>query len=191
MRAWWLATWQIVFTPGRFYRRLRMRGRAGRDQAFASWTYRAIVAGALLWVLAVAVYDSRNPLRPDWLMLVSICSFFSVAAAIGCWIGHRIIAAAVFTWWALRSPLPDGRWAAKVIAYESAFLWVFCTFWGLLVTSFMLFDEWISRSLAPHARWFLLAPAEFWVVVLGTCGLGAVWLWRYRIAYRAIRWSNF
>jgi hypothetical protein len=27
--------------------------------------------------------------------------------------------------------------------------------------------------------------------LVGTLGLGALWLWRYRIAYRAIRWSNF
>jgi hypothetical protein len=74
---------------------------------------------------------------------------YSLAAAVGCWCGHRTIAAGVFTWWAVRKALPDGRWAAKVIAYESAFLWAFCTYWGVLITTFLLFGNWISNSLTP------------------------------------------
>lgn len=191
VRAWAAATRQTLFTPGRFYKRLRLRGGAAREHAFSRWTYRAIALGALAWIGALVACARIQYGLPPMRGVILVGSVLSLAAAVGCWVGHRTIAAGVFTWSALRYPLPDGRWAAKVITYESAFLWVFCTYWGLLATSFLAFDRWISRSLAPDAQWFLIAPAEFWVVLLGTCGLGAVWLWRYRIAYRAIRWSNF
>jgi hypothetical protein len=189
--AWAAATGQIVFRPGRFYKRLALRGGAAREHAFARWTYRAIALGAMAWVTCLIVYSSVLFGAPRDFRVFVAGGVFSLGAAVGCWAGHRTIAVGVFMWWAVLRPLPDGRWAAKVIAYESAFLWVFCTFWGVLATSFMVFDQWISRGLAPGLRWVLGAPAEFWVVVLGTCGLGAGWLWRYRVAYRAIRWSNF
>ena len=37
---------------------------------------------------------------------------FGLAAGLGCWLGHRVIAAAVYSWWLLRGALPDGRWGA-------------------------------------------------------------------------------
>ncbi len=82
------------------------------------------------------------------------------------------------------------RWALKVMAYESAFLWVFCSFWGLLITSFLFFEDWISDALG-RQPWLGTVPAEVSVIAQGTIGLGAVWLWRYRIAFLTIRWSNF
>jgi hypothetical protein len=190
--AWASATRQIILTPRLFYGRLRLRGGTAGERSFSRWTYGAIALGALVWLACCALYGTLLHGSPPPLIVVT-CGIgaFALATGVGCWCGHRTIAASVFTWWALRDPLPDGRWAAKVIAYESAFLWVFCVYWGLLLTSFFLFDGWIGRSLTGGRAWYMGFPAEVWVVVLGTCGLGAVWLWRYRIAYRAIRWSNF
>jgi len=34
-------------------------------------------------------------------------------------------------------------------------------------------------------------PPEAAVLLGGTLALAAVWLWRYEVAYRQIRWSNF
>ncbi|HRT41439.1 MAG TPA: hypothetical protein P5223_05190 [Phycisphaerae bacterium] len=132
------------------------------------------------------IYDDWPPV----MFFAFLVTGFGLAAAVVCWCGHRTIAAGAFTWWTQREPLPDGRWALKVMAYESAFLWVFCTFWGLLITSFLFFEDWISDALGRQA-WLGTVPAEVSVIAQGTIGLGAVWLWRYRIAFLTIRWSNF
>jgi hypothetical protein len=91
--------------------------------------------------------------------------------------------------------LPDYAWAAKVVAYESAFLWVVCCLWGILVGSFILAEDWITQLIRhlidPSFRLPLRTPVEVVVLLFGTAALGVLWLWRYRTALRAIRWSNF
>jgi hypothetical protein len=106
----------------------------------------------------------------------------------GCWFGHRGLAALVASYWLVRGELPDFRWASKVLAYESTFLWAFCAFWSAIFTSFSFWNDWISRLLTGRSRAGLF---EILALFGGTVVLAGVWLWRYRIAYRAIRWSNF
>jgi hypothetical protein len=192
LESWLRTTWTIVFSPRRFYGSLKLRTPGTTERGFAVWNYFLIACGACVWGSAMVLFLSAlyGPAPDLGGILFAVCGA-AVWATLGCWCGHRVIAAAVTSWWLLRNPLPDGRWAAKVIAYESAFLWVFCCFWGVLASSIACFQDWISDLFAPDFRWRLGMPVEFWALLLGTSVLGAVWLWRYRIAYRAIRWSNF
>jgi hypothetical protein len=133
----------------------------------------------------------RMRFGPDLAEVLAYAGVMMFWTPLCCWLGHRTIAAAVITWWLLREYLPDHAWAAKVMAYESAFLWTFCCFWGVLVSSFILWQNWITRLIGLGFERALRAPTEIAVLLLGTAGLGVLWLWRYRIAGRAIRWSNF
>ena len=138
---------------------------------------------AMSWRLAGGCREVLLDLAP-----AGVTVLVAVAA---CWLGHRVLAAVTFSVWLLQRELPDFRWAAKVIVYETAFLWVFGVFWGVLVTSFYFAGPWISSLLGRQAWPVFGPPVEVYVVMLGTIGLAAVWFLRYRIAYRAIRWSNF
>jgi len=127
-------------------------------------------------------------LRDDWGGLAIVLTALVLLGLAGCWFGCRLIAAAAVSVWMARQALPDYRWAAKVVVYESVFLWVFCGFWGTLVSSFILFEEWISRLLGLPR---FAGVGEVLTLFGGTGVLGLWWLIRYHVALRAIRWSNF
>ena len=91
-----------------------------------------------------------------------------------------------------RRSLPDSRWAAKIVAYESAFLWVFCVCWGLMIAGLMIFGEVLGEIIGPRGLlgWGITDEANA-MIFLMTLTLGLIWLWRYRLARRAIQWNNF
>ncbi len=191
----WIETcWRVLLRPRSFYSRLKLRPHARAAASFAVWNYVLLGLGGAAWV---CVTGWLLYLTSEWLFSPNIAEVLAYAGAmlfwtpLCCWLGHRTIAALVITWWLLRGYLPDYAWAAKVVAYESAFLWAFCCYWGFLVFSFILGGGWISRLIVPGFLRAFGVPAEIAVLLLGTAGLGVVWLWRYRIAGRAIRWSNF
>jgi hypothetical protein len=96
------------------------------------------------------------------------------------------------SWWIVHGTLPDSRWGETVIRYESAFLWIFFLCNGSLITSFFAWGQWLTdmqRSIGMSMIFFL--PAEI-LAVLGLNGsLCCLWLYRYHIAAKAVRWSNF
>jgi hypothetical protein len=190
-RSWLISGLAVLFRPRAFYRRLKLRTPAGADAGFAAWHFLAIASGALVWtaVMLAVLSKMRGPPPPGVFprILIRACGVV-VWGTLGCWLGHRVIAASVVTWWLLRGGLPDGRWAAKIVAYEAAFLWVFCAYWGLLVTSLAVLNSWVSRLMG-FSRWS--GRGEVLALFLGTLGLGVLWVIRYGIAYRAVRWSNF
>ncbi|MEE8169648.1 MAG: hypothetical protein V3T70_03790, partial [Phycisphaerae bacterium] len=98
---------------------------------------------------------------------------------------------AASTVWAVRRTLPDFRWSRKVIEYETAYLWLFCAYNGTLITSFFKLDDlWsiVDRSLF---RGIFIMDVRPGLIIYGNAALILLWLWRYRIITRAIRWSNF
>lgn len=194
--AWWATSYQVLRRPQVFYRALKLRTPARHEARFARRHYLWIAFGALVWACGMFVWLSRQhgPPRTEELpeVLVVACAAITLGV-MGCWLGHRVIAALVVSYWLARGSLPDFRWAAKVMAYETTFLWVFCGFWGVLLGSFTVVEWWLSALLgSPGWPLFWLGmPVEAWMVAGGTLLLTLVWLWRYTIAYRAIRWSNF
>lgn len=189
---WWTTVVEVLLRPGRFYAELRLRTPRSAEAGFAACNYVLIAAGGLAWaaLMFAAMSAWYGPPTPEeWRMAVTVVSAAVVFGVVGCWAGHRAIAAAVATYWLARRSLPDFRWAAKVIVYETAFLWVFCGFWALFLTSLAVVPDWPSRLLGRGRA--LGLPLELPVLAAGTLGLGGVWLWRYARACRAIRWSNF
>ncbi len=197
----WLATsWVVLCQPRAFYRALQLRTPPGADLGFSTWHYVLIACGAAVWAgVMLAVLSLKEGPPPAGVLptiLVYGCSVI-LWGTLGCWLGHRALAALVVSWWlsaAADGRLPDGRWAAKVVTYETVFLWVFCALWGVVIGSYVVRGPWLSHWIVPDARpvFFVLGlPLEAWAIVMTTVALGAVWLWRYEVAYRAIRWSNF
>ncbi len=184
----WMATAVAsLLRPREFYRAARLRAPLRADSGFATLNLVLIACAALLWAgLATQIMSLRHgPLPDDFPVFLAA---LIALGTFGCWLGHRVIAAVVVSWWLARVALPDFRWATKAIEYESSYLWVFCVFWGLMLSSLLAFETWISRLIG-FAGFF---PAgEFLAIVGGTLLLAVIWLIRYTIAYRAIRWSNF
>jgi hypothetical protein len=187
VRSWIASTLAVLFRPAAFYRALQVRGPQTRAHRFAVWhsvlLYPAAAAGLLL-ILHTA--EPSALLRgEEWLYFGGAILW----GTIGCWFGARIIGAVVVTWWLARGALPDYQWAVHVIRYESAFLWAFCTFWGLLLLSFAHYENWISRLLLANPS--IVPVGEIASVVGGTALLAVGWCWRYAVALRAIRWANY
>ena len=192
--AWLETAGTVLFAPRRFYDGLQLRSPGSTERGFAGWTYVLIGLGAFSWAAVMFLAMGLIGRGPTYFYveLLFVFAVYAMTAAIGCWLGHRVIAAVVVSWWLARGMLPDGRWAAKVIAYESTFLWVFCAYWGVLGSSFMLLEDWMTQTFGRGPGWLPLGmPVEVAVVLLGTLALGIVWLWRYRVARRAIQWNNF
>ena len=123
---------------------------------------------------------------------VGICVMMGLMVTLTSWAGHRIMAAVAATWWFVRKSLPDGRWAAKIVAYESVFVWPFLAYLGLLAASFALGEDWLSRLFGRRPVHLpVYMPPEGLAVLVVIPAYGLLSLWRYRIALRSIRWSNF
>ena len=191
--SWLRSSWAVLWRPRRFYEHVRLRGPWADAAGFAALNYVLIGLLAAVWVFAMIASQERARPSSDFPLTERICipAIYGFGAPVGCWLAHRALGALVTTWWLIRGRLLDYRWAAKVIAYESVFLWVFCAFWGMLATSFVLREDWLSRLLGTRFIYPLGMPPEAAVLLGGTLALAAVWLWRYEVAYRQIRWSNF
>lgn len=186
----WLATaLMVLVSPRRFYQRLRLRTPLEAALRFATWTYATLGLGAAVWLSCMVLLPSNGP-EPDELPFAVGVGLTIVPLV--CWFGHRLGGAAVCAAWIAWRSLPDMEWAARIIAYESAFLWVFCTCWGLLVSSFMIWGAWISDTIGERFFANAFRSAGEAVAIFGVTALcAALWLRRYVIAMRAVRWSNF
>lgn len=196
LAAGWLATsYEVLFQPGSFYRALKLRTPLAEDRGFGTWHYALLASVALLWAWAMTVLlwlRHGLVLQGQWPALALGNCAAVVYGVSGCWLGHRLFAAVVVSFWLARDALPDCRWARKVLEYETTFLWAFCCFWGALLPSFLLFDLWISGLINQGRPVFYLGPPlEAWALLAGTAVLAVLWLRRYQVAYRAIRWSNY
>jgi len=195
LREWFQTVQMVVLLPRDFYGRLRLQTALAPATAFAMRNYVLIGVGAALWVLLMwwAEEAGVGLFASGWAEVLALLLTFLVWAPLACWFGHRLIGAIVITWWIARRALPDTRWAAKVLAYESAYLWVFCVFWGIFATTFVLAGEpWISDRFGTEFFFAVFRmPGEAVVLLGGTALLALGWLWRYVVALRAIRWSNY
>lgn len=189
LRAWAHTTRWVLLDPRMFYRRLRLRTSPAAEAGYATVQFVLLGAGAALWAIGmVLIVILREGLPPtdEWWLIVGAGAAMILNGLCACWLGHRVLGAFVISAWIAQRALPDFRWVAKVLAYESAFLWVFCASWGLLLSTFVTYNNWISALLGSSGD-----AAETLTILVGTLLLVGVWLWRYSIAYRSIRWSNF
>jgi len=189
--AWARTSFAVLVHPQRFYGRLKLRTPDAAARRFAVWHY--VLLGLAAGSLADAIYLFEEPgihLRSS--ELIEMGSVFAFTVPLGGWLIHRTVGAVAATVWLVRGTLPDSQWALKVIAYETAFLWVFGAYNGGFIVSFFFFDLWMMRT--NPGRSFMMAfgmPPEAASVLGGTGVLCLLWLWRFFRAGAAIRWSNF
>ena len=192
--AWFATAWQVLVRPRVFYRTLPLRTPELWDHAFAIRNYLFILLGAAVWTGILLCYALVQYGPPDanvlWMVTFYVGALV-LSGVFGCGFGHRVVGSFIVSVWLVRRALPDFRWAAKVLAYECVFVWVFCVYWGLLVTSFVVCPGWLSWFASRFYFGYVPAPPEMVVLVLGTLALGVVWILRYRVVHRAIRWANF
>jgi hypothetical protein len=194
-RSWWADSAVLLLRPQAFYRRLKLRTPPHAEHRFAFWSYIGLSCAALVWAYAMMAYVFVNyapPSRWEFPAIVVGGIGATLTGVCGCWLGHRVLAALVFVLWIAHRGLADFRYAAKVVACESVFLWVFCGYWGVLATSFALDPLWLTRLTA---YLIVYSPprgaVENLAILGGTLVLATVWCMRYRAAYAAIRWSNY
>lgn len=182
---WLSTTIAVIFSPTRFFGSLKLRLPTKEADRFALWTYVAIgIYAACVCLLIFTIVLARLGGAPEVFACFLPFLFFLLVPLI-CWSVHRIVGAVVTSWFIVRQVLPDARWARAVMAYETAYLWVFCLYSSGLLISFALFDTWVRR-----VAWMFRLDEPV-VIFLGNCLLGLLWFLRYGIAYRNIRWSNY
>jgi len=195
--SWVTTSLAVLAGPGVFYRRLRLRTPEKLGRRFALWHYVVLGFAGAAWALMVAVIIERkmefvsDRQRFENLVLVPATVFLWVP--ICAWVIHQTTTALMVSWALARAELTDIRSMRKVAAYESVFLWLPGLFVGGLVGSFIAWDTWISQRLfgAPGLSGLRGAPAEATVLWVGVLGLFVLWLRRYYVAIRAVRWANF
>jgi hypothetical protein len=195
LAGWLRTTLFVLFRPSRFYAALQLRTGRAAERGFTTWTFPAIWCGAVVWASGILLADMlTSRWRPPLGYVVSEILHASTVIAIGtlcCWAGHRVGAAVMATWCFARGSLPDGRWMARICTYEVAFLWAYCILWGLLFTAIVILVSLAGPSRFLFSGWFWGIPLPFWAWLGITAALSFVWLWRYWIACRAVRWNNF
>ncbi|MCH7701024.1 MAG: hypothetical protein IID37_05000 [Planctomycetes bacterium] len=192
MHAWVRAFMAVLFEPKRFYGAMRVRTGDETAVTFGRWNHVLLGVGGGCWVLFTFLTLLPKQLGPTLDELLVMAPAAGLATVLACWLGHRLGAALVVSLWMVRRCLPDYRWACKVIEYESAFLWVFCVFWGVLAAAGAL-DARLQTNLLGSFVMVGPMPLPLGLVVFlgGTVTLSVGWYWRYQIALRAIRWNNF
>jgi hypothetical protein len=197
LAAWLTDSLSVILQPGRFYGRLRLRDSSAAERRFATWHYPAIWLGAAVWIVSILVWLNVGPPPRDqggllmgaWLIL-SLCNLITLMG----WAVKRLVAAVATTVWFAAGWIRDGRWAARVVAFETAFLWVFCAFNGLFVTSLVIDDKWLLKlqeAIVGHRFSLFGVPPEPLLVMTGNLSLIVLWLLRYRRILRAVQWNNF
>ncbi|MBK8268717.1 MAG: hypothetical protein IPK83_10615 [Planctomycetes bacterium] len=186
----WLETvGDCLLWPHRIYGAMQMKKAFAESVRFARWHFGVMAVGAALW--AILLTQTQSEL--GWPVYLFVPLMAAAAASLAGWFWHRLVGAIVFTYAVAQKLFTDAQWGRHVLMYESAFLWVFCAFNGLMITSFIVFDgNWISHFFTGRQLFFFLGmPLELFVILMGNLVLTLAWFYRYSIAIRAVRWSNF
>ena len=184
---WWATTAAVLLAPRRFYTALcvRMPGLAARR--FARRHYLAVGTATAVWVFCLGLSDD---LLGDEEYLFFCCVVSLVVPLLG-WVTHRGVGAVAATGWIWSGTLRDFRPARKVLAYETTYLWVFCLYNGLLITSLIQDSGWMVGVFSGFTYRLVGLSPEVAAFAFGNGALCLVWLWRFRTAIRAVRWANF
>jgi len=177
-----------LFTPGAFYSRLTMRTGPQRDAAFRVRHHAAILIGAATWITTLICYDiDHRSLRwDDYLGIFA----GSMGATIGGWTVQHAVGGIVCLVWFIRGSLPDMRWGLRVINYDTVYLWLFCLFNGSMITSFVMFEDWIGDQIG---RWNRATGVPTAVLAMAIPNLTLIGYWFVRLfrGGQAVRWANF
>ncbi|MFQ5502504.1 MAG: hypothetical protein ACE5EQ_09430 [Phycisphaerae bacterium] len=190
---WLASSLTLVVSPGYFYGRLKLRTPPDEDVWFARrhfvalGIFGAFFAGAMTFMIGIKVGSA-----PPTGVFCGIPLIALLLVPLVCWVVKRLVGAIVTSWCVVFDALPDASWMKRVIAYETAYLWVFCFYTMFLTATFVRFEDWMTRLLSPYLpRLFGGILPEVAVVLFGNVLIGLAWFWRYRIAIHRVRWSNY
>jgi hypothetical protein len=187
---WTKTSLAVLAHPGVFYRRLRLRTPQERARRFALWHYAALGFAGAVWALAMSMGTNQTRfadlvvLPLAFLMWVPLCA----------WAIHRTVAALAVCWNLARAEPAAPHAMRKVIAYEGVFLWLPGLSTGWFIASIAIWHLWLSRlfpELTAATYRLMGGPMEVLVLCSGYLGLLLLWLWRYYVAIREVRWGNF
>lgn len=155
---------------------------------FAEIHYALIGLAAATWALACFVITEEN--NPGEILIAVPLAVMSVVPLFG-WLTHRFVGAVVTSWWMLQGMLNRPHVVSVVHHGETAFLWMFCLCNGVLITSYVLFEDWLREEFG-RSLWILFGmPPEPAALLMGSGVLILVWLRRYHRGLLAVRWANF
>ncbi|HWL93065.1 MAG TPA: hypothetical protein VNT79_05995 [Phycisphaerae bacterium] len=177
----------VIVRPAHFYKCLALRVDMHRPRAFSRLNIGFIGGGAAAWIFCSAYMMGA----PGHEMAAPICAAVLLVSLIA-WTLLRLVGSIMTSWALVTQNLSEPLHARMVLAYESAFLWTFCVWSGLVISSFMIWGNWIS-SLIKGRQIHFFGPEEPEVMVFigGNVALLLLWGWRFLIAFRHTRWSNF
>lgn len=201
---WFRSTLKALFQPSRFYSQLQLRTPEAPSRRFAAAQFAAMTPIAFLWAV-LGFLHTFNRFQPRVSLLARIrgLSLDQAAEAVclstvitclflfGAWALHRLVAAVSYTIWLFQHALVDPRWARKIVAYETSFLWAVGIANGVFVTAVAFSSHWLPAWLRQAMyRALQMAPelAVFWML---NGLLFLAWMWRCRLAMHRIRYSNF
>lgn len=197
--AWVATTLTVLFAPRAFYRALRVRDDGVAAEAFANFTFLWIgILAASFALLAFGAFRLGAVPLDDVTMMAGL----AVAGyPLAMWFGLRLGGAVVMTFFFSARPAPDERWAAAVIDYESAYLWVYSIWWAANLVLGFTYGDYVGHSAAFALGWSKLEVDRAFAGIFGASGIEAVnisgpivlalvWLRRYTLAWRSLRWAN-
>lgn len=195
---WVGQSFSTVCTGAHVYRNLKLQQSTDDLSRFARTHYLSIFGGAMIWAfscLLVFQLVLENQGMPEWrdLTLVALAvSTMACLVTLAGWLVHRAVGAIVATWWFSKGMFRVPTFAENVICCEAPFLWFFCFFNGTMITSFWLFDDWITQTFGWQFWNVLLGiPSEPAVILAGNAALIIWWMVRMHRAFLAVRWANF
>lgn len=184
---WCEAQIMALHAPKRFYQRLRLRSEPAASRGFARIQWPAIGFGAGVGMLVLLLTRLQRVNE-----LYQIPPLAALASSLAGWFTHRFVAAVVMSVWMRQSSLPRMEWGRRVIAYETAFLWAFCAFNGVMISCFFYEPRWFRSAMErlPRLSSYFGLPTELVCLMMGNAILILFWFWRYATATRCVRWSN-
>ncbi len=176
-----------LFSPAMFYRRLAMRMEPQRDANFRLRHHVTMFCCAIVWMVILISTSMHGSW--GWDETAGMIAG-SLGATIAGWLLLHALGAVACLVWVVKRTLPDLRRGVRVVNFEVVFLWLFCLFNGMMITSFIWFDDWIGVLLGtfnrptglPHAVLAMFIPN---VILMG------YWFMRLLRNGRAVQWANY
>lgn len=185
---WMSSTWRVLMMPSEFYRSVPVRNGLTPSRRFAFWHLLAMgVVGGLWWSAIMIV----GGMRLDRLAGSAVPKALFVPMA--AWILHRTVGGVIITGLRLRGDERDVACGRVIVAYETAWLWMVLLASGVMLSILCtrLIICWSVAGTGANA-------GAYWTNVraLNVTG-GALYasatvvgLWRYILAWRAVKWAN-
>lgn len=170
----------IIARPAQFYSRLAIRPEQDGARLFGRTHLATMGVGAGVWITALLLsQDSAE-------VLIPMLPFAAAMTPLLGWLLLRGVTWISMVLWSLQADAGAMRALRRVMCFETAFLWVFCGYNGLMMTGMVTMNSAVQvlvRQLGPML-FTLLVPLMNLAIFL-------FWLRRWSIIRRAVRWANF